>query len=73
MPQTERVNFTTRYLSNLKAPQRGRVVIWDATSRGLGVTVQATGTKTFFWARRVRKELIWHTIGSTPNATRIAL
>jgi len=64
MPQTERMNFTTRYLNSLKTPQCGRTIAWDATSRGLGVTIQATGTKTFFWARRVRKNLIWHTIGN---------
>jgi integrase len=69
MPQTQRVNFTTRYLNNLRAPQSGRAVIWDATSRGLGITIQATGTKTFFWARRVRKELIWHTIGNSQDFT----
>ena len=54
MPQTERVNFTTRYLNNLDIPTKGRAITWDATSRGLGVTIQATGTKTFFWARSRR-------------------
>jgi integrase len=69
MPQNVRVNFTNRYLSNLRKPQSGRAVVWDATTRGLGVTIQATGTKTYFWARRVRKDLIWHTIGSLEDFT----
>lgn len=64
MPQTERVNFTSRYLNNVRVPQSGRAIVWDATTRGLGVTIQASGTKTYFWARRVKKNLIWHTIGS---------
>jgi len=69
MPHTERVNFTNRYINNVGIPAKGRAVVWDATSRGLGVTVQSTGTKTFFWARRVRKELVWHSIGSTKDFT----
>jgi len=69
MPHTERVNLTNRYLNNVAIPSKGRAVIWDATSRGLGVTVQASGTVSFFWARRVRKELIWHTIGNVQDFT----
>jgi len=69
MPQTERANFTARYLNNLAVPAKGREIVWDATSRGLGVTIQTTGTKTFFWARRVKKNLIWHTIGNFDDFT----
>jgi integrase len=69
MPQTEHVNFTERFVMNVKPPTIGRAVYWDSSSRGLGVTVQATGTKTFFWARRVNKRLIWHTIGSADDFT----
>lgn len=69
MPQTERQNFTARYLNNLNVPTKGREIVWDATSRGLGLTIQTTGTKTFFWARRVKKNLIWHTIGNFEDFT----
>jgi integrase len=66
---TSRTNFTTRFLNNLKPPRTGRTIIWDATTRGLGIRVQETGTKTFFWARNVRGKLTWHTIGSVEDFT----
>lgn len=64
-----RVNFTDRFLSALKAPQTGRAIVNDSAVRGLGVLVHATGTRSFFWARRVNGELLYHTLGSCADVT----
>jgi integrase len=64
-----RVNFTQRFLDAVKKPQSGRILLHDATVRGLGILVQATGTKSFFWARRTNGRLVWHTIGSCADVT----
>jgi integrase len=64
-----RVNFTERFLDALKPPASGRKIASDSTVRGLGVLVQPTGTKSFFWARRTNGRLVWHTIGNCEDVT----
>lgn len=38
----------------------------DSGTRGLGVKVEPTATKTFFWARKASGRLFWKTIGEFP-------
>jgi hypothetical protein len=64
-----RVNFTDRFLGALKTPDTGRTTVHDSTVRGLGVLVQKTGTKSFFWARRTNAKLVYHTLGSCSDVT----
>jgi integrase len=68
MPQ-KHVNFTERWLKGLKPPEKGRAVYLDSRTPGLGLLVQRTGSASFFWSRRVRKDLLWHTLGSTEAFT----
>jgi len=64
-----RVQFTDRFVRGLKAPSHGRSIYWDREVRGLGIVVFATGTATYYWSRRVNKNLERHTIGSTGSVT----
>jgi integrase len=58
------VNLTERFLNAVKPPAKGRDIFRDTEVPGLGVSVQHTGSASFFWSRRVRKNLLWRTIGS---------
>jgi integrase len=58
------VNFTDRFLAAAKKPQVGRTVVRDAAVRGLGLKVEASGRKTFFWSRRTgAKRVQYETLG----------
>jgi integrase len=62
-------NFTKRYVESLPAPKEKRSIYYDSTERGLGVMVQPTGHRAFFWARKVQGRLKWRTIGEFPALT----
>ena len=64
---SKRVKFTANFLESLKAGTKRRD--WhDSEERGLGVTVfENSGTKTFYWTRKVNGKPKRVTIGFWPN------
>jgi integrase len=63
---TERENFTERWLGALSVPEE-RETIYDEKIPTLGLKLEPTGKKTFFWFRSVGKKLTWKTIGPWPD------
>src|SRR6185437_7196286 len=63
---TERLNFTKKALDSLTAPQT-RATYYDTQVRGLGLLVQPSGHKAFFWLRKVQGYPTWKTIGAFPD------
>jgi hypothetical protein len=49
-----KLNFTKRSIEALKSPKEKRAMYHDMQVRGLGVLVQPTGHRSFFWFRKVR-------------------
>src|SRR5712692_1329872 len=67
--QTERLNLTKKAVEALPTPKEKRAIIYDTQTRGLGVMVQPTGHKSYFWFRKVRGYPTWQTIGAFPDLT----
>ena len=67
MDNGARINFTKRTLETLPIPKEKRAVWHDANTRGLGLLVQPTGHKSFFWFRKVNGAPTWQTIGAFPD------
>jgi integrase len=65
---TERRNFTKKYIEALVADDK-RITVYDQKTRGLGILVQPTGTKSFFWFRKVAGKGDWRKIGEFPAVT----
>ncbi len=63
-----RFNFRKKSLEALTPPKEKRAVFYDVT-RGLGLLVQPTGHKSFFWFRKVNGDPTWKTIGEFPDLT----
>jgi integrase len=63
---TRKINFTKRTVEALRTPKpgAGRTIIYDSQVRGLGVVVQPSGSKSFFWFRRIAGTPTWRTIGA---------
>lgn len=68
-PRTERLNFTKKAVDAFPIPAEKRASYYDTQVRGLGVLVQPTGHKSFFWFRKVRGYPSWQTIGIFPDLT----
>jgi integrase len=49
--KTQKVNFTKRALEALPIPSAGRLIVVDTQTAGLGLTIFASGVKTFFHRR----------------------
>ena len=65
-----KLNLTKHGIEALPTPQPGlRVSYYDVREPGLGVMVQPTGSKMFFWFRKVRGRRTWRTIGDFPDLT----
>jgi len=62
----DRINFTKKTLDTLTSPPDRRAVWHDVQTRGLGLLVQPTGRKSFFWFRKVNGDPTWKTIGEFP-------
>jgi len=62
-----RFSFTKRAIEALPAPAAKRATYYDAQVRGLGVLVQPTGHRAFFWFRKVQGYPKWRTIGRFPD------
>jgi len=66
--QTSRLNFTKKAIEALQPPQKKkRALYYDSQTRGLGVMVQRTGHRSFFWFRKVQGRAKWITIGDFPE------
>lgn len=64
-----RVNLTKRYLEGLETPKDKYELHRDSTVRGLGVKVEPTGTRSFFWTRKGGARTFWLTIGAVESVT----
>jgi integrase len=67
--ESVKLNFTKARIEALPTPKAGRTAYRDDKTRGLGVLVQPTGTKSFFWFRKVRGKPRWETIGAHLDLT----
>jgi integrase len=67
MRSQEKINFTVRALESIKTPKDKRFTIYDSRVRGLGLLVQPSGHRAFFWYRKVRGYPCWQTIGPFPD------
>ena len=63
------INFTKRKLESLTPPTQGRALYHDAQTRGLGLLLQASGFRSFFWYRKIHGQPTWKTIGPFPEWT----
>jgi integrase len=64
-----KINFTKRSIEALPTPREERAIYHDTQVRGLGVLVQPTGYRSFFWFRKVDGRAKWKTIGAFPDMT----
>ena len=65
--ETDRLNFTKKAVEALPIPRERREMHYDSQTRGLGVMVQPTSHRSFFWFRKVRGRPTWQTIGDFPD------
>jgi integrase len=63
----ETKNFTIKVVENLPVPESGRMHYRDAQVRGLGILIQSTGHRSFYWYKKVRNYPHWKTIGTFPD------
>ncbi len=56
-------------IEGLPTPSQGRRTYYDLQSRGLGILVQPTGERSFFWFRKVQGFPTWKTIGRFPDVS----
>jgi hypothetical protein len=66
--QTERHTFSQMWLTSLSAPAT-RQTIYDMKNQTLGLQLEPTGRKLFFWFRYVAGQPKWKTIGPWPNVS----
>ena len=59
-----RFNFTQRSIAAIPAPEKRRVAFHDTQVSELGLLVQPSGHKSFFWFRKVRGVPTWKTLGA---------
>src|SRR5947209_19296111 len=63
----KRFHFTKRAIEALPAPSGKRALYHDAGMRGLGLNVQPSGHRSFFWFRKVQGAPTWKTLGDFPD------
>jgi integrase len=56
-------------IETLPVPESGRVQYRDAQVRGLGLLIQSTGHRSFYWYKKVRNYPRWQTLGVFPDLT----
>ena len=68
---TKKVHLTKKAIEICRAKDGRRTTIYDSQIPGLGVLIQPqpSGTKSFFWFRKVRDKLTWKTRGEFPAVT----
>jgi len=62
-----RFHFTEREVARIKPPSEKRSSYRDTEVRELGLLVQPSGFKSYFWFRKVRGRGVWKTIASTAD------
>jgi integrase len=62
-----RFNFTLKAIAAIAAPQKERALYRDTQVPELGLKVQPTGHKSFFWYRKVNGQPTWKTIGNVAD------
>jgi len=67
--RTETIYLTKDVVEKLPTPTLKRSLVYDSEERGLGVKVEPTGLKQFFWFRRVgaEKKHKWVTLGEADS------
>jgi integrase len=63
------INFTKRKIESLPTPKTGRDLYHDTKTRGLVLTVQPSGERSFAWYRKYRRYPTWRTLGRFPDLT----
>jgi integrase len=63
---TVRQSFNQRFVNSLKPPKKGRAVFYDANNPDLGLRVEPSGRKTFFWFKKVAGQPLFRKIGTWP-------
>ena len=66
MRKTPRFNFTVKGIQSLATPER-RATFHDLQTPELGLKLEPTGHKSFFWFRKVRGVGTWKSIGEFPD------
>ena len=64
-----KINFTRRSVEKLPVPKAKRATYYDLQVHGLGVLIQPTGHRSFFWFRKIAGRPTWRTIGQFPDFT----
>jgi integrase len=59
----QRFNFTERWVRAIEPPAEKRISFRDAQVKELGLLVQPSGHKAYFWFRKLRGRPTWKTIG----------
>ncbi len=60
---TNRLLFSQKAVEKIPVPESGRVHYYDVRVRDLGLRVEASGRKSFFWFRKVRGRPTFRSIG----------
>jgi integrase len=65
-----KIAFTKRTLEKLVAPTGARPALYrDSVVRGLGIKVEPSDHRAFFWSRKVNGRAEWETIGEFPDVS----
>ncbi len=64
--ETKRIQLTKNRIEQFGVPRK-RQTVYDEEVSGLGLRLEATGRRTFFWFRAVDKKLVFRTIGQFPT------
>jgi integrase len=64
-----RFHFTEREVARIKPPSEKRAGYRDTEVRELGLLVQSSGFKSYFWFRKVRGRGVWKTIASVEDVS----
>jgi hypothetical protein len=68
IPAMQKLNFTKRTIETLPVPDGDRYTLYrDTGTRGLGVKVEPSGRKSFFWSRKALGKATWQTIGDVAD------
>jgi Arm DNA-binding domain len=64
---TTEINFTKRSIDALPIPTEKRATVYDSRVRGLGLKIEASGHRSFFWFRKLRGKPTWKSLGVYPE------
>jgi integrase len=62
-----RFNFTNKSVDQISPPDEGRITYSDSQNRYLKLRVTKSGTKLFYYARRINGKLTWLKLGNFPE------